>query len=140
MNDARSPWFHTICTTFSTHVFETQSNIVPRKPDEFCSGYKAIMIITKLTCKFGGQWSKSSNICLMFCASCMIKFNSMSNSPPTNCNRIKSYSRLVLNTLYSKLARIPGFALDFYFCSHFPPFTIYVMNNNIKILFIYFTN
>lgn len=39
----------------------------------------------ELTCKLGGQWSSSSSICLIFCASCITKFNSMSNSPPTSC-------------------------------------------------------
>lgn len=42
---------------------------------------------TELTCKLGGQWSSSSSICLIFCASCITKFNSMSNSPPTNCKK-----------------------------------------------------
>lgn len=58
------------------------------------------LIKMKITCKFGGQWSKSSNMCLMFCASWITKFNSMSNSPPTswkekithNFSKIKMYS------------------------------------------------
>lgn len=95
---------------FTINILDTIKHIMNRK----LTKPRGIKEITKLTCKFGGQWSKSSNICRMFCASCMIKFNSMSNSPPTNCNKIKSYSRLVLNTfahVYRKKTRYRGVTL-----------------------------
>lgn len=61
----------------------------------------SIIINIKITCKFGGQWSNNSNMCLMFWASWITKFNSMSNSPPT------SWKEKLIHTQCSKIQYAP---------------------------------
>lgn len=54
-----------------------------------------MLICVRLTCKLGGQWSSNSSMCLIFWASWMTKFSSISNSPPTNYKERKIQEILI---------------------------------------------
>lgn len=80
-------WVLTFLGTYHTLRFTVKKKHSNKSFNRKFSSSNVVEKKKKLTWRFGGQWSRSSNMCLIFWASWITKFNSISNSPPTSCNK-----------------------------------------------------